>query len=96
MAKKGSCGTRTVVGDATRQRILDFVNDFWCQKYSPPSIRDVMAALEITSTSPISYHVHRMEELGLVKLNDQNRMIPLWVIQAIRESEHGQETTSNL
>lgn len=49
-----------------QQRILEFVNDYVAENGYPPSIREIGAAVGISSTSVVSYHLRRLEEKGCI------------------------------
>lgn len=47
-----------------QQRILEFVSDYIEENGYPPSIREIGAAVGISSTSVVSYNLRRLEERG--------------------------------
>lgn len=49
-----------------QQRILEFVNGYVTENGYPPSIREIGAAVGISSTSAVSYHLRRLEEKGYI------------------------------
>jgi repressor LexA len=49
-----------------QQRILEFLGEYITENGYPPSIREIGAAAEISSTSVVSYNLHRLEERGYI------------------------------
>jgi len=49
-----------------QQRILEFLNEYIEENSYPPSIREIGAAAGISSTSVVSYNLHRLEERGYI------------------------------
>ena len=49
-----------------QQRIMEFVNEYVEENSYPPSIREIGAAAGISSTSVVSYNLHRLEEKGYI------------------------------
>ena len=48
------------------QRILDFVNEFTKQNGFVPSVREIGAAVGLSSTASVSYHLHQLQDKGLL------------------------------
>lgn len=46
--------------------ILDFVNDFTRENGFAPSVREIGQAVGLSSTASVSYHLHQMQEKGLL------------------------------
>ncbi len=46
--------------------ILDFVNDFIRENGFAPSVREIGAAVGLSSTASVSYHLHQLQEKGLL------------------------------
>jgi len=49
-----------------QQKILQFVNEYLEENSYPPSIREIGAAAGISSTSVVTYNLHRLEEKGYI------------------------------
>ncbi|MFQ6100742.1 MAG: transcriptional repressor LexA [Anaerolineae bacterium] len=49
-----------------QQRILEFLGEYIEENGYPPSIREIGAAADISSTSVVSYNLQRLEERGLI------------------------------
>ena len=49
-----------------QQRILEFLGEYIDENGYPPSIREIGAAAEISSTSVVSYNLRRLEERGYI------------------------------
>lgn len=49
------------------QRILTFIRDFVEEHGYPPSIRDIQAGCEISSTSVVAYNLNILEKAGLIR-----------------------------
>ncbi len=48
------------------QQILDFVNQFAQEHGYAPSVREIGAAVGLTSTASVSYHLHQLQSKGLL------------------------------
>ena len=48
------------------QQILDFVNSFIQENGFAPSIREIGAAVGLRSTASVSYHLHQLQEKGML------------------------------
>ncbi len=46
--------------------ILDFVNDFIRENGFAPSVREIGAGVGLSSTASVSYHLHQLQEKGLL------------------------------
>jgi repressor LexA len=68
-----------------QQRIIEFVNEYVEENGYPPSIREIGAAAGISSTSVVSYNLHRLEEKGYIG-RDREVSRGLKVISAARAS----------
>jgi SOS-response transcriptional repressor LexA len=77
-----------------------FVNDYWKHHYRSPSYREIMAGLEAKSTSAIFKTVAHLEKKG--KIVDRGKtlgtayrqIVPIWVIDAIRDYADARPTKS--
>ena len=49
-----------------QQRILDFIEEFMDEYGYPPTIRDIQAGCEISSTSVVDYNLRALTEKGLL------------------------------
>ncbi|MDP2952773.1 MAG: S24 family peptidase, partial [Chloroflexota bacterium] len=49
------------------QRILQFLGRFFEEKGYPPTIRDILKACEMSSTSVVDYHLHLLEREGYIR-----------------------------
>jgi excisionase family DNA binding protein len=49
----------------------DFITAF-CERSSgiPPTVREIMTALDMPSTSVVSYHLRKLEEQGYIEIRD--------------------------
>lgn len=47
--------------------ILDFVNSFLQENGYPPSVREIGAAVGLSSTASVSYHLNQLQEKGLLR-----------------------------
>ncbi|NLF00474.1 MAG: repressor LexA [Anaerolineales bacterium] len=67
-----------------QRRILEFLGGYIEENGYPPSIREIGAAVGITSTSVVSYHLRRMEESGYIS-RDREVSRGLKLASAVRE-----------
>lgn len=54
-------------GIQRRQRIFDFIERFIENRRYPPSVREIAAGCEISSTSVVAHHLDILEEDGVIK-----------------------------
>lgn len=52
---------------STTNLVLEAIKTFWAERGFSPSIRDIMEATGISSTSVASYHILKLERAGLIK-----------------------------
>lgn len=52
-------------------RILDYVNQFTMENGFSPTIREIGAAVGLSSTASVSYHLSKMQEQGLLQAPDK-------------------------
>ena len=52
-----------------QKRILEFIRDYLDENTYPPTIREIGAAVGISSTSVVNYNLERLEELKLIERN---------------------------
>jgi len=52
---------------AKQERIINFVTEFLQDKGYPPSIRDIAAGCEISSTSVVAYNLNKLEQAGYIR-----------------------------
>ncbi len=50
-----------------QRRILSFIQDFMAEKGYLPSLREILRACGISSTSVVDYNLQRLEEMGYMK-----------------------------
>ena len=50
-----------------QRRIIDFINCFWLDKSYPPSIRDIVAGCNLSSTSVADYNLRILERQGYLR-----------------------------
>ena len=48
------------------EQILDFVNEFTKENGFAPSVREIGAAVGLNSTASVSYHLHQLQQQGLL------------------------------
>ena len=49
-----------------RQRILNFLQEFYADNGIPPTVRDIQRACEISSTSVVDYNLEKLRESGYI------------------------------
>jgi len=50
-----------------QERIINFVTEFLDDKGYPPTIRDIAAGCEISSTSVVAYNLNKLEQAGYIR-----------------------------
>ena len=48
------------------EKILEYVNEFVQENGYAPSVREIGAAVGLRSTASVSYHLHQLQEKGLL------------------------------
>jgi hypothetical protein len=64
--------------------VKNYIDQCW-KECNPPSIRDIMIACGIPSTSHASTVVHALPDMHFDK---HGHPMPLWVVDAIRKATH--------
>ena len=54
-----------------QQLMLAFIEEFIDDHDYPPTIRDIQAGCDITSTSVVSYNLDRLKELGIINRHSE-------------------------
>lgn len=52
---------------ATQRKIMDFLRDYVDAKGYPPSVREIGDALEMRSTSSVTYQLNRLHLKGYIR-----------------------------
>ena len=52
---------------STTDLVLQAIETFWAEEGYSPSIRDIMEATSISSTSVVRYHIDRLEWAGVIE-----------------------------
>ncbi len=50
-----------------QQQMLDFMRDFYMEHGLPPTVRDIQAACNISSTSVVDYNLHILQREGCIR-----------------------------
>ncbi len=71
-----------------REKLLEFIDDFWATQFRAPTIRDIIAGTDFTSTSVVAYNLRELFAQGKlararVKKGSATPYMPLWVLKAI-------------
>lgn len=55
-------------GTKTRQRVLDFLIQFFKENGYAPSIREICNGVKLSSTSSVYSHLMKLDELGMIQI----------------------------
>ena len=72
-----------------QERILKFLQEFLAEHDYPPSIRDIQAGCEISSTSVVDYNLKALETKGLIR---RDREISRGIVLVAHERPEGEMT----
>ncbi|MFP6651566.1 MAG: repressor LexA, partial [Dehalococcoidia bacterium] len=50
-----------------QQDILEFIQEFMEEHQFPPTVRDIQAGCEISSTSVVDYNLHKLQQNNFLK-----------------------------
>lgn len=50
-----------------QQRIIDFIHRFWSDNGYPPTVRDIVGACRVSSTSVVDYNLDILERKGYIR-----------------------------
>lgn len=50
-----------------QQEILEFIQTFMDERQFPPTVRDIQAGCNISSTSVVDYNLHKLQQVGLLR-----------------------------
>jgi hypothetical protein len=71
------------------KKVVDFVNEYWKRNYRSPSVREIMKAVGINSTSSTVSIIHRCAEKEGWSIDvvggTSRSIVPDWVKQAIAD-----------
>ena len=67
MAESGSALNGTHWPASTTDLVLQAIKTFWAEEGYSPSIRDIMDATGISSTSVVWYHIDKLARAGAIK-----------------------------
>ena len=73
--------------DIKLRELLNFVEDYMSENNFPPSVREMCAAIKVSSTSTVAYYLNRLEEAGLIKRN-ANGKHRTWDVVNKRKAEN--------
>ena len=51
----------------TRQRILDYIKEFFTERGYAPTVRDIVKGLSLSTTSVVQHHLNRLEKDGFIQ-----------------------------
>jgi repressor LexA len=51
----------------TRQKILDYIKEFYQEKGYAPTVRDIVKGLDISTTSVVQHHLNNLEKEGFIQ-----------------------------
>lgn len=64
--------------ETTLSKVYEIIKSYLNDKGYPPSLREIMKEINVSSTSTIKYYLDKLEEKGLIKrTNNKNRAIEL-------------------
>lgn len=80
-----------------QQKILEFIEGYLAEHHFPPTIREIGAAVGISSTSVVNYNLKKLEESGYINRNpDVSRGIRILKPTRLLTTRPGQSTTIRL
>ncbi|MCS7222535.1 MAG: transcriptional repressor LexA [Anaerolineae bacterium] len=80
-----------------QQKILEFIEGYLAEHHFPPTIREIGAAVGISSTSVVNYNLKKLEEGGYINRNpDVSRGIRILKPTRLLAVQPGQSTTIRL
>lgn len=76
--------------NAYRREALQAVNEFWKERYRPPTHREIRDLTSMTSTCTVSRALADLQEQGLIVISGgkgkSRTPVPLWVKKAIQDA----------
>lgn len=77
-----------VTGTKTRQKVLDFLIQFFKEKGYAPSVREICEGVHLNSTSSVYSHLMKLDELGKIQIEPKKtRAIKIVGYEFRRETE---------
>ena len=71
-----------------QNNVLDYLKQFLAKKGYPPTVREICAALNLSSPATVHAHLNTLEEKGYIsKGNSKNRAIELLVKNEYEEAD---------
>ena len=78
----GDAGDPTPYNGKHRAAVLAAIDEHWKRYKCPPTLRDIVSAAGVPSTSQVTYIIERLD--GVTVIN--GRATPHWVVRAIEEA----------
>jgi hypothetical protein len=78
---------KTPIGKGKHDKaIMSFIDKYWASNFRPPSVREIMAACSVGSTSYVTYTLRRLAETDKYVFvpGDARGIVPAWVVNSIR------------
>jgi len=60
-------GLKVKALSSKQQKIIDFVHQFWVDRSYPPTVRDIVAGCNLSSTSVADYNLNILERQGYIR-----------------------------
>ena len=77
-----------VAGSKTRQKVLDFLIQFFKENGYAPSVREICEGVNLGSTSSVYSHLMKLDELGMIQIEPKKtRAIKIVGYEFRRETE---------
>lgn len=57
-----------VTGTKTRQKVLDFLIQFFKENGYAPSVREICDGVNLNSTSSVYSHLMKLDEMGMIQI----------------------------
>jgi len=76
----------------SQKKIYEFIVDFYEQNAYPPTVREICAAVGLSSTSTVHAHLAKLEQRGLIKRNPSKQR-SITILSAPTGSEQSTQNT---
>lgn len=88
LARRMSRAERLVESGNRRDRVVAFVEQYYAKHFRPPTVREISAGADISSTSMVTYHLRALCKEGRLldtgEHGKSRRYVPAWLPEAIK------------
>lgn len=86
--RRMSRAERLIESSNRRDRVVEFVEQYYAKHFRPPTVREISAGADISSTSMVTYHLRALCKEGRLldtgEHGESRCYVPAWLPEAIK------------